>query len=143
VNEQTNAPMRSVSFSASMAYPGLRAPMQGFLHKIADYRGSSIALVLKTRVTAKRPFVSSSNTLHRLGTKNRQGFHLAPMDARSADLVKINLFVISLNRDKLTACAKHRILSLIKIIPPITLAGVATLFRDDVQIEIEAEAAIP
>jgi 2-iminobutanoate/2-iminopropanoate deaminase len=69
---------------------------------------------------------------------------LAAAGAKPSDLVKINYFVVGLNHDKLLAIREARDAVIDKDHPPAsTLAGVAALFRDDVQIEIEAEAAIP
>jgi 2-iminobutanoate/2-iminopropanoate deaminase len=69
---------------------------------------------------------------------------LAAASAKPADLVKINYFVVGLNHDKLMALREARDSVIDKEHPPAsTLAGVLALFRDDVQIEIEAEAVIP
>jgi enamine deaminase RidA (YjgF/YER057c/UK114 family) len=69
---------------------------------------------------------------------------LAAAGAKPADLIKINYFVIGLNHEKLIALREARDSVIDKEHPPAsTLVGVQALFRDDVQIEIEAEAAIP
>lgn len=69
---------------------------------------------------------------------------LAAAGAKPADLVKINYFVIGLDHEKLLELREARDRVLDKEHPPAsTLVGVQALFRDDVQIEIEAEAAIP
>ena len=69
---------------------------------------------------------------------------LAAAGAGPGDLVKINYFVVGLNHDKLLAIREARDSFIDKDRPPVsTLAGVQALFRDDVQIEIEAEAVIP
>ena len=69
---------------------------------------------------------------------------LAAAGARPSNLVKLNYYVVGLNHDKLLAIREARD----KIIdkdhaPASTLAGVQALFRDDVQLEIEAEAVLP
>jgi 2-iminobutanoate/2-iminopropanoate deaminase len=69
---------------------------------------------------------------------------LAAVSATPANLVKLNYYVVGLNHDKLTAIREARDSIIDKQHPPAsTLAGVQSLFRDDVQIEIEAEAVIP
>jgi 2-iminobutanoate/2-iminopropanoate deaminase len=69
---------------------------------------------------------------------------LAAAGATPANLVKLNYYVVGLNHDKLTAIREARDSIIDKQHPPAsTLAGVESLFRDDVQIEIEAEAVIP
>jgi 2-iminobutanoate/2-iminopropanoate deaminase len=68
---------------------------------------------------------------------------LAAAGATPANLVKLNYYVVGLNHDKLTALREARDSIIDKQHPPAsTLAGVQSLFRDDVQIEIEAEAVI-
>jgi 2-iminobutanoate/2-iminopropanoate deaminase len=69
---------------------------------------------------------------------------LAAAGAAPANLIKLNYYVVGLNHDKLTALREARDRIIDKQHPPAsTLAGVQSLFRDDVQIEIEAEAVIP
>ena len=69
---------------------------------------------------------------------------LAAAGAKPADLIKINYLVVGLNHEKLIALREARDSVIDKEHPPAsTLAGVQALFRDDVQIEIEAEAVIP
>jgi 2-iminobutanoate/2-iminopropanoate deaminase len=69
---------------------------------------------------------------------------LAAAGAKPADVVKINYFVVGLNHNKLMALREARDSVIDKEHPPAsTLAGVQALFREDAQIEIEAEAVIP
>jgi 2-iminobutanoate/2-iminopropanoate deaminase len=69
---------------------------------------------------------------------------LAAVGAKPSDLVKINYFVVGLSHDKLVALREARDGVIDKEHPPAsTLAGVQALFREDVQVEIEAEAVIP
>jgi enamine deaminase RidA (YjgF/YER057c/UK114 family) len=69
---------------------------------------------------------------------------LAAAGAKPTDLVKLNYYVVGLNHDKLTALREARDSIIDGQHPPAsTLAGVQSLFRDDVQVEIEAEAVIP
>jgi len=69
---------------------------------------------------------------------------LASVGAKPANLVKLNYYVVGLNHDKLLALREARDQVIDKDHPPAsTLAGVQALFREDVQVEIEAEAVIP
>ena len=69
---------------------------------------------------------------------------LAAVGAKPSNLVKINYFVVGLNHEKLVELREARDSVIDKEHPPAsTLAGVQALFRDDVQVEIEAEAVIP
>jgi enamine deaminase RidA (YjgF/YER057c/UK114 family) len=69
---------------------------------------------------------------------------LAGVGAKPADIVKINYLVVGLNHEKLVALREARDSIIDREHPPAsTLAGVEALFRDDAQIEIEAEAVIP
>ena len=69
---------------------------------------------------------------------------LAAAGATPANLVKINYYVVGLNHDKLVALRQARDNVIDKEHPPAsTLAGVQSLFREDVQLEMDAEAVIP
>ena len=69
---------------------------------------------------------------------------LSAAGAKSANLVKLNYYVVGLNHDKLLAIREARDKIVNKDHPPAsTLAGVQALFREDVQLEIEAEAVLP
>jgi len=69
---------------------------------------------------------------------------LAGAGAKPENLVKLNYYVVGLNHEKLLAIREARDKIVNREHPPAsTLAGVQALFRDDVQIEIEAEAVLP
>jgi enamine deaminase RidA (YjgF/YER057c/UK114 family) len=69
---------------------------------------------------------------------------LAAAGATPKNIVKLNYYVVGLNHDKLLALRAIRDTFIDVNHPPAsTLAGVQALFRDDAQIEIEAEAVIP
>lgn len=82
-------------------------------------------------------------------TQARQAFSnlkaaLTAAGAKPTNLVKINYYVVGLNQDKLLAIREARDQVIDKEhAPASTLAGVQALFREDVQLEIEAEAVIP
>lgn len=69
---------------------------------------------------------------------------LAACGASPANLVKVNYYVVGLDRAKLLALRDARDAVIDREHPPAsTLAGVQALFRDDVQLEIDAEAVVP
>ena len=69
---------------------------------------------------------------------------LTAAGAKPENLVKLNYYVVGLNHEKLLAIREARDKFVNREHPPAsTLAGVQALFRDDVQIEIEAEAVLP
>ena len=69
---------------------------------------------------------------------------LAATGATPKDVVKLNYYVVGLNRDKLLALREVRDQFIDKEHPPVsTLAGVQALFREDAMIEVEAVAVIP
>ena len=69
---------------------------------------------------------------------------LAMAGASPKDVVKLNYYVVGLNRDKLMALREVRDGFIDKVHPPAsTLAGVQTLFREDAMLEVEAIAVVP
>jgi len=69
---------------------------------------------------------------------------LAGAGAKPENLVKLNYYVVGLNHERLLAIREARDKFVNREHPPAsTLAGVQALFRDDVQLEIEAEAVLP
>jgi 2-iminobutanoate/2-iminopropanoate deaminase len=69
---------------------------------------------------------------------------LAAAGATPNDLIKLNYYVVGLNRDKLVAIRNVRDEFISKEHPPTsTLAGVQALFREDAMIEVEAVAVVP
>jgi 2-iminobutanoate/2-iminopropanoate deaminase len=72
------------------------------------------------------------------------GIALAAAGAKPSDLVKLNYYVVGLDREKLQMIRAARDAFVNTQQPPAsTLAGVHMLFRDDALIEIEAQAVIP
>jgi enamine deaminase RidA (YjgF/YER057c/UK114 family) len=68
---------------------------------------------------------------------------LEAVGAKPTDLVKLNFFVVGLNREKILAPRAARDTLVNTKHPPVsTLLGVQPLFRCDLQIAIEAEAVI-
>lgn len=69
---------------------------------------------------------------------------LAATGAKPENLVKLNYYVVGLTHEKLLALRELRSSFVNKEKPPAsTLVGVAALFSDEAQIEIEAVAVIP
>lgn len=69
---------------------------------------------------------------------------LASAGATPADVVKLNYYVVGLDREKLLALRVERDKFVdAQHLPASTLAGVQTLFREDALVEIEAEAVLP
>jgi len=69
---------------------------------------------------------------------------LAAVGAKPENLVKLNYYVVGLNHEKLLALRELRNSFVNKENPPAsTLIGVAALFSEEAQIEIEAVAVIP
>lgn len=69
---------------------------------------------------------------------------LAAAGAKPENLVKLNYYVVGLNREKLLVLRELRNSFVNMEKPPAsTLVGVAALFSEDASIEIEAVAAIP
>ncbi len=69
---------------------------------------------------------------------------LAAAGAKPEDVVKLNYYVVGLNREKLLTLREVRDQWLDGRHPPAsTLAGVQALAQEDIQVEIEAVAALP
>ena len=69
---------------------------------------------------------------------------LTAAGAKPDNLDKLNYYVVGLTHEKLLAIREARDKIIDKDHPPAsTLAGVRALFREDVQLEIEAEAVLP
>lgn len=68
---------------------------------------------------------------------------LTAAGAKTSDLVKLNYYVVGLNPERLQALREARDSFINREHPPTsTLVGVQALFREDVQLEIEAEAVL-
>jgi enamine deaminase RidA (YjgF/YER057c/UK114 family) len=68
---------------------------------------------------------------------------LAAAGAQPSDLVKLNYYVVGLDREKLQAIRSARDAFInLKQPPASTLVGVQMLFRDDALVEIEAQAVV-
>ena len=69
---------------------------------------------------------------------------LAAAGAKPQDVVKLNYYVVGMNHEKLVALREVRDQWLAGAHPPTsTLAGVQALAQEDIQVEIEAVAALP
>jgi enamine deaminase RidA (YjgF/YER057c/UK114 family) len=69
---------------------------------------------------------------------------LAAAGAKPEDVIKLNYYVVGLNHEKLVTLREQRDQFLAGAHPPAsTLAGVQALAQEDIQVEIEAVAALP
>lgn len=69
---------------------------------------------------------------------------LAAAGASPKDVVKLNYYVVGLNRDRLVVLREVRDGFVDKAHPPVsTVAGVQALFREDAMLEVEAVAVLP
>lgn len=71
--------------------------------------------------------------------------HLAAAGASMADVIKLNGYIVDINRDKVNAYSQARSRYFSDDLPPpaSTLVGVAGLVRDYFLVEVEAVAVIP
>jgi 2-iminobutanoate/2-iminopropanoate deaminase len=148
---------RAVFIIASILFLGTLAPGQNLQFKnppeLAKPNGYTHVVIVNH---GKLAFISGQVGLNSKGeissdfaAQAKQAFAnlktaLAAAGATPADIVKLNYYVVGLNHDKLAALRMARDSVIDKQHPPAsTLAGVQSLFRDDVQIEIDAEAIVP
>jgi len=105
--------------------------------------GSTIYIAGQASVNSKKELIGKgdfdaqvTHTLENLRTV------LSAAKATPADLVKINIYVVDLNVDKLTILRSH-LKDFIGPNPPVsTLLGVQALFNKDAMIEIEGIAVV-
>lgn len=119
------------------------AKPNGYTHTVVVNRGRLIFISGQVGLNAKGEMVADFPGQAKQAFANLKAA-LAAAGATPANLVKVNYYVVGLNHDKLIALRAVRDAVIDTQRPPAsTLAGVAALFRDDAQIEIEAEAALP
>jgi len=122
--------------------PELGKP-NNYSHVVIVNRGKLIIISGQTGLNAKGDIdpdfaVQAKQAFHNLGIA------LAAAGAKPSNLVKLTYFVAGLNHENLLALRDARDSFVNSQHPPAsTLVGVQNLFRDDVQIEIDAEAVIP
>jgi 2-iminobutanoate/2-iminopropanoate deaminase len=122
--------------------PELSKP-NGYTHVVIVNRGKLIFISGQVGMNKDGKISSDFAEQARQAFSNLQTA-LVAVGAKPANLVKLNYYVVGLNHDKLTAIREARDKIVDKDHPPAsTLAGVQTLFREDVQLEIDAEAALP
>jgi 2-iminobutanoate/2-iminopropanoate deaminase len=122
--------------------PALGKP-NGYTHVVIVNQGKLIFIAGQVGMDRDGKVSSDFATQARQAFSNIQAA-LAAAGTKPANLVKLNYYVVGLNHDKLLAIREARDKIIDKDHPPAsTLAGVQALFRDDVQLEIEAEAVIP
>lgn len=122
--------------------PELAKP-NGYSHVVIVNRGKLVLISGQTGLNGKGEISSDFAAQAKQVFVNLK-IALAAAGARPADLVRLNYYVVGLNHDKLLALRDARDGVIDKQHPPAsTLAGVQSLFRPDVQIEIDAEAVLP
>lgn len=124
--------------------PELSKP-NGYSHVVIVNQGKLVFVAGQVGINEKGEIVSKDD----FPAQAKQAFAnlkvaLAAAGATPKNLVKLNYYVVGLNRDKLMALRAVRDSFVDLSHPPAsTLAGVQALFRDEALIEIEAEAVIP
>ena len=114
----------------------------GFSHAVVVNRGK-LVLISGQVGTDKEGKVSTDFAAQALQAFSNIKTALEAVGAKPTDLAKVDFFVVGLNREKLLALRAARDALVDTKHPPVsTLVGVQSLFRDDLQIEIEAEAVI-
>jgi enamine deaminase RidA (YjgF/YER057c/UK114 family) len=139
-----------LSFASWGQNPEFRNPPElskpsGYSHVVIVNQGKLVFVSGQVGMNDKGEIVSRED----FSAQAKQAFSnlktaLAAAGASPKNLVKLNYYVVGLNRDKLLALRAVRDSFIDQSHPPAsTLAGVQALFREDAQIEIEAEAVIP
>lgn len=134
-----------VAFSQNIEFhnpPELTAP-NGYSHAVVVNRGRLVFISGQVGVDKDGKAAASFAEQAKLAFGNLK-IALAAVGAKPTDLVKLNFYVVGLNHEKLLALREARDRVIDKDHPPAsTMAGVQALFREDVEVEIEAEAVIP
>ena len=124
--------------------PELSKP-NGYSHVVVVNQGKLVLVSGEVGINEKGEIVSKDD----FSAQAKQAFAnlKAALNAAGVtpkNLVKLNYYVVGLNHDKLLALRAVRDGFIDQShAPASTLVGVQALFRDDAQIEIEAEAVIP
>lgn len=124
--------------------PELAKP-NGYTHVVVVNQGKLVFIAGQVALNEKGEIVGKDD----FSAQAKQAFAnmkaaLAAAGATPKNIVKLNYYVVGLNHEKLLALRAVRDSFIDVSQPPAsTLAGVQALFRDDAQIEIEAEAVIP
>jgi 2-iminobutanoate/2-iminopropanoate deaminase len=124
--------------------PELAKP-NGYTHVVVVNQGKLVFIAGQVALNEKGEIVGKDD----FSAQAKQAFAnmkaaLAAAGATPKNIVKLNYYVVGLNHEKLLALRAVRDSFIDVNQPPAsTLAGVQALFRDDAQIEIEAEAVIP
>ena len=133
--------------SQSVEYrnPAELSKPNGYSHVVVVNHGKLVFISGQVGINQKGEIVSKDD----FAAQAKQAFAnlkvaLAAAGAAPKDLIKLNYYVVGLNHEKLVALRTVRDNFIDQDHPPAsTLAGVQALFREDVQIEIDAEALIP
>jgi 2-iminobutanoate/2-iminopropanoate deaminase len=124
--------------------PELSKP-NGYNHVVIVNKGKLVLVSGEVGINGKGEIAGKDD----FSAQTKQAFTnlqtaLTAAGATTRNLVKLNYYVVGLNHEKLLALRTVRDSFIDQDHPPAnTLVGVQALFREDAQIEIEAEAVIP
>ena len=136
-------PLACPSQQVQFKNPSDLSKPNGYTHVVIVNPGKLIFISGQVGVNKDGKVSSDFATQARQAFTNLQSA-LTAAGAAPSNLVKLNYYVVGLTHDKLLAIREARDRIIEKDHPPAsTLAGVQALFRDDVQLEIEAEAVLP
>jgi 2-iminobutanoate/2-iminopropanoate deaminase len=136
-------PLACTSQQVQFKNPSDLSKPNGYTHVVIVNPGKLIFISGQVGVNKDGKISSDFATQARQAFTNLQSA-LTAAGAAPSNLVKLNYYVVGLTHDKLLAIREARDRIIEKDHPPAsTLAGVQALFRDDVQLEIEAEAVLP
>ena len=134
-----DAPAQNLQFKN----PAELAKSNGYTHVVVVNHGKLAFISGQVGLNSKGEISSNFAAQAKQAFANLKAA-LAAAGATPADIVKLNYYVVGLDHDKLTALRVACDSVIDKQHPPAsTLAGVQSLFRDDLQIEIDAEAIVP
>ena len=115
----------------------------GYTQAIKVTGGNTIYIAGQTAVNEKKE-IAGKGDFDAQVKRTLENFRtvLASANATTADLVKINIYIVDLNADKLAVLRKY-LKDFVGEKPPVsTLIGVQALFNNDVMIEIDGIANV-
>jgi 2-iminobutanoate/2-iminopropanoate deaminase len=129
--------------SAEFKNPSELSKPNGYSHVVIVNRGKLVLVSGQTGLNSKGEIQADFAAQAKQAFANLK-IALSAAGAKPSNIVKLNYFVVGLNHDKLVALREARDAFIDpQHAPASTLLGVQALFREDVQIEIDAEAVLP
>lgn len=114
---------------------------KGYTQAIKATGGNTVYIAGQTSVNDKKEVIGKGDFDAQV-RKTLENFRtvLAAANATTADLIKINIYIVDLNADKLAILRKY-LKDFVTDKPPVsTLIGVQALFNKDVMIEVDGIA---